>query len=424
MLAFTNPAQALNDARTGPVDARGFPEFYTDDSGLTLDLCEDGTANCLAAVEGDLVAPDGEGFYWMATATLPTSRGTLNVEFALEAAFGDTGEPEVFDRLRVRGNLSRAGTYTLQHPYGSTRITAADPSEQRNVNLTEDLLCALGPGGACGGHIDSWLRSVNPTVGYLGGGETLSRVTGGTARNNLVLRAPNGRVIGRTGQFAIVGKLAPGPQAAISAADVDFGNTLRTRRRSITVTNLGDSALTFDNIRLAGASTISLSPTGCAAPGRSVASGGSCRVNLVYRPKIRRISPATLVINGNTFANVHRVGVEARTTSVLAARSRMHFAPRRVGADSPKRRIVVENDGVRRLRIRSVSLSGGNRKSFERRSGQGPLCRRGTSLRPGRACAIYVAFAPKSFGLKRTNVRIRSNALSNPDLVRLNGRGR
>lgn len=423
LFALTSPAQGLNNARTGALDDRGFPESYTDDAGLTLDLCEDGSANCLAAVEGDLVAPDGEALYWAATATLPTRRGELAVEFALEAAFDETGAPQVFDRLRVRGHLTRAGRYTLRHPYGTTRITVESPAEQRNVNFTEDLLCNLGPRGACGGHIDSWLRSTRAPRGYLGAGELATRVTGGTARNRLMFRAPNGRVIGRTRLFAVLGKLAPGPQAALSSTSVDFGNTRDPRRRSVVVRNIGNAPLRFDSIRLRGNRSIRLARTGCVARTNAVASGGRCRVNLTYRPTVRR-GAARLVIDDNSHANVHRLDVDGRSTSVVATRRRLHFTARRVGTESGTRRVVVENTGARKLRIRGISFTGGNQRSFGRRTGAGPRCGRGTSLAPGRACAVYVAFAPRSFGLKHTNLRIRSNALSNPDLVRLNGRGR
>ena len=421
LLMSTSTAQGLNNARTGPLDARGFPDYYTDDSGLSLDLCEDGTANCLLAVEADLVPPDGEALYWMATATINSPRGTLDVEFALEAAFGDLGEPLVFDRIRVRGDLNRAGTYRLQHPYGSVRLPAEDPAQPRNVNFTEDLPCTL-PSGGCGGHIDSWLRSVNEQVGYLGRGELASRVTGGTARNSLVLRAPNGAVIGRTSQFAVLGKLAPGPQAAMSRTSVGFGNTVRARTRSIVIDNLGDAPLRFAGIRVVGSRAFTRASTGCAARGQ-IPSGGQCAVNLRFRPRARQAT-ARLVVDDNTIAGIHRIRLTGRSTPVLSAPQRVRFAGTQVGSQTRTRRVVVENSGVRRLRIRGVSLSGGQQRSFERRTGPGPLCRPGALLRPRGACAVYVGFAPKSFGVKRASIRIRSNALTNPDQVALVGRGR
>lgn len=144
---------------------------------------------CAGAVRGDLAPPLGEAPYWSATATLPTRLGELSVEFPLEAAFEGT-QPVVFDRIRVRGHLTRAGTYTLAHPYGQTRIVAESPAEQRNVDVTLDSPCSLT--GGCAGRITNWLRSTTPTVGYLSGTLVFMTVTGGTVRNSLAL-VRNGR---------------------------------------------------------------------------------------------------------------------------------------------------------------------------------------------------------------------------------------
>lgn len=419
-LALTSPAQGIDATGTGALDARGFPTHYTDDSGISLKICEDGSANCLGATTADLAdTTDGEAFYWMATASIPSSRGTLDVEFALEAAFSAPNVPMVFDRLRVRGDLTRAGTYTLQHPYGSTRVEAANPAQPRNVNFTDDIVCTLNAG--CAGRIDSFLRAVPSPVGYIGGGDTLSRVAGGTVRNELVLRAPNGDVIGRTARFAILGQVADGPAAALSADSVDFGNSRTAVRRSVAVRNLGLAPLALQNISVTGARSITVANSGCAARA-SLASGATCQINLTYRPGARNVSTGTLVVNDDTIASVHRLPVRAMTASVFSARRNVSFRRTPVREETRARRIVVENTGVVPMRIRSVQLS--NERNFDRRTGQGPLCARGLSVRPGAACAIYVAFTPKTFGPKTATVTVRSNAANDPGVINLSGRGR
>lgn len=424
-LTLTSPAEGLNTNRTGRADDRGFPRFYTDDSGLSLQLCEDGTAACLGARPGNLVAPDGEALYWAATATLPTRRGDLDVEFALEAAFGDGGGPVVFDRIRIRGHLDRAGRYILRHPYGTKRFRAARPAEQRNVDVTIDLGCSLNRGGPCQGRIDNWLRSRSPRVGYLGRGEVATRVTGGTKRNELVLRTRRGRIIGQTSRFAVLGKLASGPAAALSRTSVDMGNTARARKRTITIRNLGNRTLDFRRIRVRGDDTFRIRRRLSTCRVRTaVRSGRACRITLRYVPDGRRVSTGRIVIRDDTRARRHRIRLRAATAADLSMRRRMHFTARRVGTQSNIRRVVVENTGVVPMRIRGVFLKGRNDRSFVRRSGDGPLCSKGMRLRPGGACAVYVAFSPRNFGLKRSNLWVRSNALSAPHRVRLNGRGR
>lgn len=424
-LVSISPAAGLDTRRTGAPDNRGFPTHYTDDAGLALQLCEDGTARCLQATRGDLLPPDGEALYWAAAATLPSRRGELAVEFALEGAFGEQAEPVVFDRLRIRGHLNRAGRYVLRHPYGAKRFRATSPREQRNVNVTVDVDCSLRRGGACPGRISTWLRSTDPTAGHLGGGEAATTVVGGRVRNRLVLLTRRGRVIGRTNRFAILGKVAPGPAAAFSRNVVPFGNTARPKQKTVRIRNLGTRALDLGRMRVAGAETFRIRRgSSTCTRATTLARGRACRLVVRYRPGQRRFSAGRLVIRANTRVGRHRIPLRARTQAEFSSRRRVHFTPRRVGDASHTRRVIVQNTGVVPLRVHGVSLRGRHPRSFVRRSGQGPRCEAGTRLRPGAVCAVYVAFTPKTFGTKRAFLRFRTNVPDGAQRIRLNGRGR
>jgi hypothetical protein len=204
MLAFTGSASALDGNRTGPLDRRGFPGYYVDEAGRTLQLCDDGSRRCQRVEAGDLRAPDGEAVYWAALATVRSKRGPIDVEFALEAAFNGR-RPVVFSRIRIRGHLRRPAHYVLEHPYGDMGFVAINPDEQRNVDKTVDARCSLDR-GRCAPNRETWLRSVNRPRGYLGG-QRRTRVTGGTVRNSLVLRTRQGEFLGRTNRFRVIGKL-------------------------------------------------------------------------------------------------------------------------------------------------------------------------------------------------------------------------
>ena len=205
MLAFSGSASALNGNRTGPLDGRGFPGYYVDDAGTTLQMCDDRSLRCQRVEAGDLTAPDGEALYWGALATIHSRRGLIDVEFALEAAF-EGRRSVVFSRIRIRGHLRRPAHYVLEHPYGDMGFVAINPREQRNVNKTVDARCSLERGGRCAPNRETWLRSRNRPRGYLGGLRR-TRVTGGTVRNNLVLRTRQGEFLGSTNRFRIIGKL-------------------------------------------------------------------------------------------------------------------------------------------------------------------------------------------------------------------------
>jgi hypothetical protein len=203
------PTYSLNTRQTGPRDDRGFPSYYTDNRGLHLRLCESGTRQCQGAVPRDLVPPEGEAFYWMATASIRSKRGPIDVEFALEAAFAGQ-RPIVFDRLRIRGHLRHKGRYILDHPYGRTRFRAITSAEDRNVDFTRDLACSVERRGRCNDRITNFLRSTSKKTpkGYIGFGGRATPVRGGTVRNSLILRTAKGKVIGHTARFAVTGRRA------------------------------------------------------------------------------------------------------------------------------------------------------------------------------------------------------------------------
>jgi hypothetical protein len=311
-LAVNGPAQGLNTNKIGDPDATGFPSHYTDNAGLSLQLCVDGTARCGGATETDdgaggpgvATAPDGEGFYWMAVATVRSPRGNIDVEFAHEAAWASATQRIVFDRTRVRGDL-RAGRYTLLTPYGRTRLEAVGTGA-RTVNLTQDPGCTQTPGGRCSAKMTNWLRSPGAPVGYLGNGVSPTRVTGGTERNNLVLIGPNGSVIGKTARFTITGKLADGPAALLGKSSVDFGRTTTLAHRSIRLKNQGTAPLALQGFSIVGSNAFKVDRTGCRTRA-SLAPGANCAINLTYRPAAVRKSVARLLVDDNSIAGVHRV---------------------------------------------------------------------------------------------------------------------
>src|SRR5919107_1239876 len=136
--ALAGPASAQLTA-AGPVDQNtGFPEFYTDAAGQTVDLCVDAD-EC-----GNATVPQGgddEAFYWSAESADITlsGGGTVMAIYAVEAAFGgDNNEtPIAFTRMRYRFEDAAAGTYTIQTPWGVQRVTTSG----NESNAGEDVGC-------------------------------------------------------------------------------------------------------------------------------------------------------------------------------------------------------------------------------------------------------------------------------------------
>jgi Big-like domain-containing protein len=125
--------------RVGPVDpANGYPLWYQDTTGLTLNFCsptnlvELNSAWCLilppATAPETFPAPFfNEHFYWAAGATVPTgatrAAATALLTLSVEAAFLSgpviPGDQMTFGRMRiVIPNIPQSGTYTIYHPFG------------------------------------------------------------------------------------------------------------------------------------------------------------------------------------------------------------------------------------------------------------------------------------------------------------------
>jgi hypothetical protein len=319
-LAAMAPAQALIPAGTGPRDQTraGFPAYYTDDSGVALQLCIDGSAKCAgmtlrgdgAGGPGVGVSPDGEGFYYMATTSLSAPGLTLDIEFAAEAAWASRGVPVTFDRLRIRGHSDTAGDIAVDTPYGIFTVTADDPAQQRNVNFTEDIGCVGNPcrfrdmTNVEGVHITSWITANNAPKGYIGNGVT--------AQPANVAGAPATISAGgaSTNRWVIIGKKARNNRVSLPGT-LNFGNAARLKTKSVTMKNLSvnkEVSLNLKSVKLKGSKNFRKAKGTTCKGTTLLAVGDSCKVVIKFRPV--RASKATLIITDNRA--VRRVQLRGR----------------------------------------------------------------------------------------------------------------
>ncbi len=224
---FAAPALAALQ-RSGPVDAsHGFPQWYQDANGLTLEFCSPTT---LADLNAGLCAilpgppPDGlsalpeafpanfslEHFYYLLSSVsttagldkktgLPASgAGRFVFVNGVEATF-NTPTPEVgqqitFNRWRVRvDNLACSGSYTFYTPSRAPKTIVGVAGGR--IADTEDIGIGVGFDGALAGSVGPFLQRaltpggvVAPTVSGADGKKYLSQgdvgpVTGSTQVN-------------------------------------------------------------------------------------------------------------------------------------------------------------------------------------------------------------------------------------------------
>lgn len=166
-LSAAAPAASLSDLGL-PIQPHGFPAFYTDSNGLSLEPAVprtqvgiDALGNRTAA--GNSTRPDlciftpvnpanpdsvklgvgNETFWWSAVSTMTMPGGGLAIlTYGLEGSFPPPGSPVdgqqiAFSRIRIRIDTPTPGTYTVTHPYG-VKVFPNLPAGKKTINYTID----------------------------------------------------------------------------------------------------------------------------------------------------------------------------------------------------------------------------------------------------------------------------------------------
>lgn len=208
----------------GPIHpVNGFPVWYQDTNGLTLELGLDPVLNLFdPPIPGnafsELIGFGSEGFYWIAEANLDLdATNSAFYEAALEYAFANEdpvdGDQFVFVRLRFRIDAPVAGRYIVTHPYGVDVFDVEVPGV-RAINETIDVGGQTPDfGTALRGRVGPFLVAVDPPApaGFIGGGAaSLQTVTGSPFGTNFLRVQGPGGIDVQTDQFMLSGKIFTG----------------------------------------------------------------------------------------------------------------------------------------------------------------------------------------------------------------------
>jgi hypothetical protein len=346
---------------TGPVDpASGFPFSYDDDvQGFGLEQCQDASGFCVETPRPDPAQPisvpdnyteDGEGFWWLAEATVPNA-GTGIARFAKESAFDtdvvENGHQVSFSRIRFRfQGLDEGDTYRITHPYGVTELVAdPDPAApgRGRINFTSDVGCIAPPCGdfpaIAGDPITAFLRW-DPTVapaapaGYIGNATVSHAVIGSPLGTNFVRLEhvvpqppplpPRVDLVGETDEFVIQGKLAgapppPAPHLGLSTTSLDYGSRQvgsPSAARRVDVTNHGTADMHVATLALTGdAADFAVQNDGCS--GQTIAPGSGCTVDVRFAPAHTGDLAAALSVPSDA-PGTHAVALRGIGTAAVA----------------------------------------------------------------------------------------------------------
>ena len=264
----------------GPVsESDGFPVWYKDDTNTKLEFCLDQNNPLCGFLPGDVPDetkpvsfPDNwpeEIFYFLAGSDVTApGGGSIVATLGLEATFANgtvtDGDQIVFGRIRFVGKgLQPGATYTITHPYGVDRLTAADDG---SIKFVEDIGVNGGFGASLNSRIGPFLKwdpAVAPAApeGYLGDPNVEHAITGSPFNTNVlkacVAGADGAETCAENTQFTVQGKIATNggvePVRATYSRDAAAGNTLDVFATSdVGTQSLEVSGDGFDATRLRG----------------------------------------------------------------------------------------------------------------------------------------------------------------------------
>jgi hypothetical protein len=203
---------------------------------------------------------------------------------------------------------------------------------------------------------------------------------------------------------------------------LDFGRHLvgtKGRLESVTLTNRQGTSLDAIRVSLAeGATGFALGKDSCG--GKSVASGESCRIEVVFSPpedgQFRSLLQVSQGKIGTLGIDLQGQGVAPRW--VLGTEA-VDFGDRRVG-EEPGEPLAVElrNEGSAGAKVTEVELAGGDARAFAiAKDG----CR-GQAVSPGSDCKLHLRFQPSREGEHRAELLLHVEAGASPQRLALRAR--
>lgn len=264
--------------------------------------------------------------------------------FAPNGNEGPLGDPlatgVVFQEVFIRINPAPfAGVYTLRHPWGQLTFSCPTAGDDCRPAIESQPAEAVIDFNAArdGNLISSFLQSATAPAGFLGDGITPGPVTGGTARNSIIVVDPQGGV-STAANLIITGKklgmkLDPGAINDLGGVNINAGvPTKKTIKVTNDVAALGGVSVVLTSVK-AGDDALDFTvgaPTQPAAPapaltdcaGATLTPGQSCAFDVTFTPavaaKAGRVATITLDTTPADPDNVPPVDVNLSGTALVS----------------------------------------------------------------------------------------------------------
>jgi len=208
-----------------------------------------------------------------------------------------------------------------------------------------------------------------------------------------------------------------GTTAEITPRSVSFGTLalgLTSAAKTVTLKNVGTSAITITSIAVTGAEAGDFPETATTC-GASLGAAASCTVSVTFKPSTTGARSATLTFTDSASGSPQKLTLSGVGTTAELSSTSLSFGSVTVGS-SALNTVTLKNVGTTAITISSITIAGADPGDF----GQSGC---GGSLAAGVSCTISVTFKPTKTGARSATLKIADSAAGSPQQVSLTGTG-
>jgi hypothetical protein len=211
-----------------------------------------------------------------------------------------------------------------------------------------------------------------------------------------------------------------GTTAELTPTSLSFGTLgvgLTSAVKTVTLKNVGTTALTITSIAITGAEAGDFLKTATSC-GSSLAAAASCTVSVTFKPTTTGARSANLTFTDNASGSPQQVLLSGTGTTAELTPSSLNFGTLGVGLTSPAKTVTLKNVGTTAITITSIAVTGTEAGDFPK---TGTTC--GSSLAAAASCTVSVTFKPTTTGARSATLKVTDSAAGSPQQVSLSGTG-
>ncbi len=412
--------------------AAGFTGSISPTTSVTVTGTVTGQSGKPAPTGAVFFASSGYGLIEVPVVTPPSGNvssfsATLNSQTLFQGAnvitvqyLGDTNYASSATTLTINSPLS---DFSIVPQAALVPVTAGGSAAADTVNVysvngfsgTVSFTCTVPSGITC--------PTPSPSsVTLASGGSapiTLSisaAPTAASGNTSVLLTAASGSFV-HTQQIQV---FVMAPAASLSPSSVFLGiQPLGTTspKGTVTLTNMGETALSIASIAIAGANSGDFSLThNCPT---SLGVNAVCTIQPAFKPTAAGPRKSSISVSDNSGSGVQTILLTGVGAAISVSPSSLTFSSEPVGTASAAQPVTITNEGSTAVNLWQIAFGGTNPGDFSQ--GTGSNC--GASLAGAANCTVNVVFKPAATGSRTASLLISNGGGGSPQAVTLSGTG-